>query len=132
MANTELLLLDAHIEWAANEIDEFVIKSDNAFVEAIDGPAAKLVLGQLNKYVSPYVADEFKPQIHVALDKVVAAEYPEAISEALTLINDIVEASQNVSPVAKEIVTAVLELIKAALMSLLQKQMESLVEPVIE
>lgn len=128
MANTELLLLEAHIEWAANEIDEFVIKSDSAFVEAIDGPAARLVLGQLNKYVSPYVADQFKPAIHEALDAVVAAQYPEAVSDALNLVEDIIMNAQNISPVAKEVVTAFLELVKAALLSLLEKQVEPVTE----
>lgn len=124
MANEMLLLLDNHIEFAAKQIDDRVIKSNNVFIEALDGPVAKFVLVQLNKFASPYVADELKPNIHEALDAVVLGEYPEAVSNAIELLEQLVQEADKLSPMVKEVTVALLELVKAALLSLMENKEE--------
>jgi hypothetical protein len=119
--NELLLLLDEHIEFAAQEVDDLV-KSKNPLIEALDKPAAKLVLNYLNKVASPHVPDEYKPKIQEALNDVVAASYADAVEDAIDVVEEIILDLESLKPGVKEIVIALLSMVSAALKSLLEKK----------
>jgi len=118
--NTKLLFLKEHINWGAEKVDDF-LKFKNVILEAVDRPAAKFTFRQLNKVVSPYIPDEYKPQIQGALTSVINKEYPDAVKDAIDLINELIEDIEKLPDVIKELAKGLLEIIKAAIVSMIEK-----------
>ena len=121
--NTVLLFQPDHIDWGVKKLDDF-IKSKSVIVEALDGPACRLFLNQTNKFVSPYVPDDLKPEIHSALDAVIDEAYDEAIEDAIDLLGELVDKVEILKPGVKELLKGVLEIISATLVSLLPEESE--------
>jgi hypothetical protein len=121
MANEQLLLLDNHVEWLSQKFDDLV-KSKNVFVEALDKPAAKLVLNYLNRLASPHIPDSYKPDVQEALTAAFDAQYGDAVGDAIDVLDAIVDEAGKLTPTAKEIITSLLALVKAALQELLTKK----------
>ena len=118
--NTLLLLTPDQVDWVAEKVDQ-VIKADG-IVEALDKPAAKLFIGLANKYVSLYVPDEYKDEIQAVLTDVMEANYPEAITDAAQAIEAIIQNIEKIKPGVKEIIISLLNLIAAALATMVVKE----------
>jgi len=114
-----LLLLEKHVDWGVEKIDNLI--KGGVIVEALDGPAARITLNQLNKYASPYVPDDLKKEIQDILDAVIIGDTKEMAAEAVDLLEHIVNTRLvNIKPTANEIIIALLSLVKAALDALLE------------
>lgn len=116
-----LLLLDSHVDFVAQKVDD-LIKSKNAIIEALDKPAAKLVVNYLNRAASPHVPEEYHAKIQEALTDVVNAEYDDAVEDALFVVNEVIQDIEALKPGVKEIIAALLSMVSAALVSLLDKE----------
>ena len=116
MAETKLLL-KSHVNWAADRVDD-IIDSKNIIVEAVDRPAAKIIINLLNDKVSPLIPDEIKLELHESLDAVVAEDYDTAADEAFDVVEQLVEIT-GLSESVKQILIALISLIKAALLTLI-------------
>lgn len=132
MANTILLLTDEHIAWGVETLDELLpfkewIKNPvvGAAVEGIDGPVLKLTLKGINSKVSPFVPDEYKDEIHAALDDVIDGDdnYAEAIENALDILDDLKD-KLDAAPWVLSLIDALIDIVKAVLLTLLDKAVE--------
>jgi hypothetical protein len=113
--NTVLLFLNPHIKRGAEVLDKLTFK--NGFVDTFDGPAYGFVLKQINKAISPRIPDEFKPEFHEAMDKVIAEDWDDAGAEAIDIVKQIV-GKFNIEDSIKTIITGLLDVLKGALADL--------------
>ena len=121
--NKLLLLLDSHIDFASEKLD--ALKDfKNIVWETLDGHLIKMGLKQLNKAVSPYVPDEYKPDIHEALTAIVNEDYGEAAENGIEVLELALENMKKLPPVVKEIASGLLEIIKATVVALIEDKKE--------
>lgn len=127
--NTILLLQPAHIKWGVEKLDELLNFKEwikNPLVagaaEMIDGSALDLSLNGINKKVSPLIPDEYKDEIHAALDDVIDSDedYEDAVSAAIDVLDELKDKLK-ASPFVLKLIDALLDVIEAVLLSLLEK-----------
>lgn len=114
--NVVLLFKPNHIEFGKDVLDKYTFQKPPA--DIVDGPIYGFGLNFLNKAVSKYIPDEFKPEFHEAMDLVVDGDYDDAGAEAIDMVKQLVEKWEKLGPGAKEIVLGLLEIIKGALAGL--------------
>lgn len=128
--NEKLLLTDELIDLMAKKFDEKfnfqeLIKNKivGAAVEALDSKAAKITLNFSNVRVSQYIPDEYKDEIQLALNDVFDGDkdYKVAIENAIEIIDQLKE-KLNVSEFIKSMIDSFLEMIKAAILVILDKE----------
>ncbi len=132
MENTIDLLKKEHVKWLGNEFDEAfdfkeIIKNKVAgiAVESFDGKAAEIALNFSNNRVSKYIPDEYKDEIHLALDDIINGDNDYTI--AVTNFIDIIEQLKDklkMKPYIKSITDSLLEMIKAAVLIFLDRNKE--------
>lgn len=129
MRNTIDLLLERHIKWGASEFDEAfdfkeIIKNKVAgiAVETFDGKAAEIALNFGNKRVSQYIQDEYKDEIHTALDDIMDEDndYTVAVNNAIEIIDQLKDKLE-MKPFIKSITDSLLEMMKAAILIYLDR-----------
>jgi len=120
MNDVLMFLKESHIKWGIDTIDDFT--HFGMIGEAVERPVLSIAFNQLNKFVSPKVPDDFKTEIHEALDKVVEGNYPAAVDEAFDVVQLAVEKIKKLDPVVREIAEALLKVIEAALVGLIEKK----------
>ena len=127
--NTILLFNDDHIKWGYKTLDDAfdfkeIIKNKlvGAIVEGVDGPAWRISLNTLNKAVSPYIPDEYKDEVHAALDDVIDGDddYTEAIANAFEILEQLKDKI-NAPEWVLSTLDAVIALMEAGLNVLLNK-----------
>ena len=125
--NVVPLFKPTHIEWAAQRVDDEVdfkelIKNKvvGAIAEGLDKKAVEITLLALNAKVSQYVPDDYKDNIHSALDDVIDGDgdYTEAVNEALDLLGEILD-DVNVNDTVNTILSALIELLRVGLLSMI-------------
>lgn len=128
--NEKLLLTDNLIDSLSSKIDEAfnmkeIIKNPiiGAAAEALDGKISKMVLNFSNVRVSQYIPDEYKDEIQLALTDVLDGDndYSVAISNAIEVIDQLKDKLK-VSDFVKSMIDSFLEIIKAALLVILDKK----------
>ena len=130
MENTIELLKKEHIDWLANKFDEafdFQEIISNKFIgtaiEAVDKKGASITLGFGNKRASIYIPDEYKDEIHLALDDIMDEDdnYSIAISNGIEILDQLKD-KLTVSPFIKAIINSLLEMVKAAILIYLENK----------
>lgn len=131
MANTLPLFRDSDLEWGATTLDEILdFKSifKNALVgtaaEALDYKVFKMTLTGLNNKVSEFIPDEYKDELYLAMDDVTRGDRPgyvDALGHAIDVIDQLKD-KLNVSPFVKNLLDALLELVKAGIGFLINKK----------
>jgi non-homologous end joining protein Ku len=130
--NTLLLLQENHIEWGATKADEMldfkeIIK--NVFVgtaaEALDYRVFKMVLAAINTKVSPFIPDEYKDEVWLALDDVIDgdSDYKDAITEAIEVLSQLKD-KLTLPEWVNKLLDTLLDLMKASLEFLLKQKTE--------
>ena len=128
--NTILLFTDEHVKKGAKALDDAfdfkeIIKNKvaGALVEGVDGIAWKVSLNTLNRAVSPYVPDEYKDEVHAALDDVFDgdSDYTVAISNAFDILEQLKDRIKAPEWVLSTL-SAVIALVEAGLNALLNKE----------
>lgn len=128
--NTLLLLRDKDIDWGAQALDDAfawkeIVKNPvwGAILEGADKPAGKISLNFLNKRVSPFIPDEYKDEVHIALDDVQDGDenYEEAISQAFVILSDLTDKF-NVSDFVAGMIDALIGLLKSILIVWAEKK----------
>jgi hypothetical protein len=118
MANTLPLLRPVDIDWGKNKLDDLV-KLKSPVAEAFDGPLAHLFLTYGNKLASPHIPDEFKDEIYAVLDQVEEGDSSDAAQKAIDLFDVLQQSLVHLAPAVKEIVSAVLGVIKGVLLTVI-------------
>ena len=127
--NELLLFKDEHIDWAANKFGDAIdwkelLKNKvlGTAAEAVEVPAAKLVLKGLNAKVSPFIPDEYKDEIWEVLDDVVDddGDYTNAVNAALDILDEVLD-NVELNPTVKTILEALIALLRVGVVSLLEK-----------
>lgn len=125
--NTILLLTDDHIDWFAQKFDDkfdFTKIIKNKFVgniaEALDKKAAKISLNFFNVRVSPYIPDEYKDEVHAALNDVTDddGKYDDALTNALDILDQLKDKLK-VADWIKSLIDSLIDMLKAVLLSLM-------------
>ena len=127
MSNEILLLNENHVKWLADKFDEafeFDKMLKNKFVgkiiEGVDNKAAQITLNFGNKRCSQYIPDEYKDELHLALNDVMDGDndYTVAVENVIKVIDELKD-KLNVSDFVKALIDSTLELIKAGVLVLL-------------
>jgi len=128
--NEQLLLTDELISLIAKKFDEkfdfqeiIPNKIVGAATEALDNRVAIIVLNFSNVRVSQYIPDEYKDEVQLALEDVFDGDnnYKVAIENAIEIIDQLKD-KLNVSDFYKSMIDSFLELIKAGILILLDKE----------
>lgn len=136
MAGTNSLpiFLESHIEWGSVLLDNVVdckalFKNRpllGAGAEALDGKMFKMTLNAINENVSPYVPDEYKDEIHAAMNDVIDGDrdYEVAIDNAMDVLSQLKD-KLNVPSWVKKMINGLIELVESALEVYLEKKLTS-------
>ena len=125
MAENKILLFkDTHIKWGAKTFDDgidftevFKNKLAGKIAEKADKFVAEKTLNGLNNIVSPYISDEYKDEIHLALDDVIDGDkdYEVAINQAEAIILQLTAKINIQSKLLNNLFDALISMVLAAL-----------------
>jgi len=83
-------LTKEQIKFFSEKADEW-IKSENVIIEAVDGLAVKILLNQVNKYISPLLDDELKEDLQSVINEALDSDWEGVALQVLDIIEDEIE-----------------------------------------
>lgn len=108
--NVEKLLTKEFINWAAEKLDVAFFKK--GIPDVVDRPVFDGALTLMNNGVSKKIADEFKPELWEAQVKIMAADYDDAVADAVDELLLIVADAPYLTDKVKGVLTGLLTVVR--------------------